>query len=195
MYFKALQTSVLAAGAFGLAASAVAGRKVEDGDLAAASGFERVFIAPVTVALGEPDAGQITYGRTSNRPVSEQDQARKAADLRDDLVDQFSRRFTLVEAPSADALTVETTITRLASTRPTQADVERNQRISLTSTFAGGADFDVVLSVGDGAPLARLTDSYKSSFNDGRPRIATWADADRAFGRFARSLAKTVDGD
>ncbi len=153
------------------------------------SEFSAVYIAPVAVDLPEPDIGQVTFARPVNRPVSGEDQARQAEALHEDLVGAFGRRFQLADEPAAGVLTVEATITRLASSRPTHADFERNPRIELSSVFAGGAEIEVRLSEEETA-LARLRETQFTSFNDGRPRLATWADANRVFQNLSRRFAR-----
>lgn len=155
------------------------------------SAFESVYIAPVSIDLPE-DTRRTIRDIHSDRPVSERDQAQRAGEFRKDLERAFGRKFTLADAPGPGVLTVEATLTRLASSRATLADIDAAGGLFLdfgSTVYAGGAGYKARLSDGD-AELAQITDDYQSSLNDGQPRVGIWQDADRAFSRFSRQLAK-----
>lgn len=157
------------------------------------SSFEKVYIAPVQVELDETTfRRQLRRSGNTQRPVSESDQARRAEEAHEDLVQAFTKReFTLVDAPGEDVLTVETVLTRLDSTRPTIADFSEQISLSFQSVYAGGADFDIRLSQND-TPIAQIDENVRTFLNDGRPRVGVWQDTDYATRRVARKLAKYV---
>ena len=159
----------------------------------ALSAFEKVYIAPIEIDFSEHRIRQNVRDLQGIRPVSERDQARKASDLIEDLQREFGKRYVLVDTPGADVLTVETTLTKLVSTRPTLADRRQTPTLDFSSVYAGGADFQVELIAG-GTTLATIEDnqSRDSNFNDGRPRVGIWQDVDRSFNRFSRKLARYV---
>lgn len=152
------------------------------------SSFESVYIAPVETNL-DLDVLRRDRNGTRDRPVSAEDAARKAADFHDELVGKFGESFSLASAPGPGVLTLQATLTNLESTLPTVDDYDRNSNLSFRSVSAGGAAMTTVFSE-DGAPLAEVSDNFDSSLTDGVVRSATWHDADRAFYRWARKLAK-----
>ena len=97
----------------------------------------------------------------------------------------------VVDAPGPGVLVVETTLTRLESSRPTMADYQREPGLGFESVYAGGAALSVRLSR-DGSEVASLSDRYVGSFSDGTPRIGIWQDTDRAFTRWSRQLPSWV---
>lgn len=161
---------------------------------AALSGFTKVYIAPVAIDFSEHRVRRTVRDSTGFRQVSERDQSRKAEDLAEDLEREFGKRYTLVNAPGEDVLTIETTLTKLVSTRPTLADQRQTINLSFRSLYAGGADYQVELTTGD-TLLATIEDNQtnQSNLNDGRPRVGVWQDTDRSFNRFSRQLARYVE--
>lgn len=151
--------------------------------------FQKVYVAPVKVKLDEINIRRNIRDISNDRPVSEQDQILRAQDLQDRLIRAFGKRFEIVEAPGEHVLTVEATITKLASSRPTLADFESEPSLNFASVYAGGADFSVRLTQGE-ITLINIQDSYATNFNDGRPRIGTWQDYDIVSRQFARKLMK-----
>jgi len=158
------------------------------------STYEKVYIAPVEVDFSEHRIRRNIRDINSIRPVSELDQARKADDFAEDLEREFGKRYTLVDAPGEDVLTIETTLTKLVSTRPTIADRRAtNVNLSFQSVYAGGADYQIQLSEGD-TLIATIEENQSSNtLNDGRPRIGIWQDTNRSFNRFSRQLARYVE--
>lgn len=156
---------------------------VTDGKL---SSYESVYIAPVKVDL---DLRVVRYDRSGygDRPVDADDASRKAADFYDELVDAFSESYSLASAPGPGVLTLEATLTKLQSSRPTLADYAREPSLSFHSVYAGGGSMTAVFSE-DGEVLAELGDQFDSYLGDGRVRAAIWHDADRAFSQWARKL-------
>jgi len=168
--------------------------KIETLNAAPLANFEKVYIAPVKVELDESNIrrGVSNFRNSRNdRPVSDRDQALKAQDSFDDITKAFGKSFEIVEAPGEGILTVETTITKLVSTRPTLADYRVVPGLSFDSVYAGGGEFNIRLSAGE-TVFTEINDNYTTSFNDGFPRIAIWQDYDRASKRIARKLAKYV---
>ena len=155
------------------------------------AGFEKVYIAPVSVELPERTRRNFR-DNVNDRPVRESDQVRKAEDAHKDLVRAFERKnFAVVDAPGADVLTVETTITSLRSSRPTLADYDVQVGLDFNSVYAGGADFDIRLSQED-TVLVEIEEDFRTRLDDGRPRVGIWQDVDRATQRVATRLAKYV---
>ena len=159
------------------------------------SGYEKVYIAPVTVDFGDQRIRRSIRDFSGLRPVSERDQARKSEDLVEDLQREFGKRYVLVDGPGEDVLTVETILTRLVSTRPTLADLGgANVNLSFQSVYAGGANYQVTLREGDALiGIIEEDQTRQNSLNDGRPRVGIWQDADRSFNRFSRQLARYVE--
>lgn len=195
MLFKPLKPLVLAAFAISATsfASAVASPfdELSYQEAANLSGFEKIYIAPVQVALDETNVRRNVRDIRSNRPVSERDQARKAEDAYEDLIEAFDRKFTLVDQPDEDTLIVEAVLTRLESTRPTLADYDIHPQIDFSSVYAGGADFEVRLLQQD-TLLVEISERHQTNLNDGRPRLGVWQDADRSMRRMASKLVKYV---
>lgn len=152
------------------------------------SSYESVYIAPVKVEL---DHHVVRYDRSGygDRPVDPDDANRKAADFHDELVDAFSESYSLAPAPGPGVLTLEATLTKLQSSRPTPADYDRETSLSFESVYAGGGSMTAVFSE-DGEVLAELGDEFNSYLSDGRVRAGIWQDVDRAFSQWAKKLVK-----
>jgi hypothetical protein len=150
--------------------------------------YEAVYVAPVAVEL---KVDGLAARATGERAVDEADQQRKAGDLRQRLIDRIGASRRIVDAPSEKTLIVETTITRLQSSRPTQADYRRNPTLAFDSVYAGAQEARVQLSV-DGAPVGSLRMTYDAALGDGRFRISVWDDADRAFDLWAVDLVDFI---
>jgi len=195
MHFKTYRSVALAL-ALGLisiapCAHAAPFDQIEITETAALTGFQKVYIAPVKVELADLRVRTTIRDTRSARPVSDRDKAIRAKQTRQHMVRSFSRNFEIVDTPTDDALTVETVITKLTSTRPTIADTRVNVGLSFNSIYAGGADFDVRLKQGTSL-LAEISDSYQTQLNDGRPRVGTWQDYSYVSRRFSRKLAKYI---
>lgn len=151
------------------------------------SSFDSIYIAPVETDL---DLNVVAFDRSGygDRPVSADDAAARAAEFYDKLVDAFGKSFSLASAPGPGVLTLETTLTKLESTRPTLADYSRDTSLSSRTVYSGGAAMTAAFSE-DGAPLVELSDSFKGNLNDGHPRSGLWEDAGRAFRYWAKHLA------
>lgn len=156
------------------------------------SNFEKVYVAPVAVDLADKEVRRNIRDIHSDRPVSDRDKARKAQDAYEDIVRALGKKFEVVDTPAPDVLTVEATVTRLTSTRPTLEDYSTIIGLNFSSVYAGGADFNVRLKQGE-TLIADISDSYQTNFNDGRPRIGIWQDYDRVSKQFARKLARYVE--
>lgn len=154
------------------------------------SGFESVYIAPVKADLNL-DVRPFDRSGYGDRPISDRDIGDKIADFQRNLERAFSKSFTLADAPGPGVLTVEATLTDLASTRPTLADYSHKISLDFRSVYAGGAEVTFVLSE-DGDVLATIGDRNFGSFADGRPRVGVWEDADYSFGSWSRRLVKFI---
>jgi len=150
-----------------------------------------VYIAPVKVELADPKVRRTIRDNISDRPVSDNDKARRAEQTYKHIVDAFGKNFEIVNTPTDDALIVEAIVTKLSSSRPTIADTRVNVGLNFSSIYAGGADFDVRLKQGTSL-LVDISDSYQTQLNDGFPRTGTWQDYNRVSRRFSRKLAKYV---
>jgi|GEM_PF-1021015 len=190
------RTLTVIAGTLMLAATAHAG-PFDDVSLTTEtplSSYEKVYIAPVVVDFGDQRIRTSIRDLRGIRPVSDRDQALKAEDLAADLQREFSKRYIVVDAPGEDILTLETTVTKLVSSRPTIADRSfTNVNLDFRSVYAGGADYLVRLSEGDQL-IGTIEENHtrNTSLNDGRVRAAIWQDADRSFNRFSRQLARYI---
>ena len=155
--------------------------------------YEKVYIAPVEVDLSEHRIRRNLRDTRGVRPVSERDQMSKAEDFAEDLERVFGKKYTLVDAPGEDVLTIEATLTKLVSTRPTTADFRNQTGLSFSSLYVGGADYQINL-IGGETLIAAIEEkqSRDGNFNDGRPRVAIWADADYSFNKFSRQLVHYV---
>ena len=157
------------------------------------SSYEKIYIAPVEVDFSEHQIRRNLRDTRGIRPVSERDQMSKAEDFAEDLEQVFGKKYTLVDAPGEDVLTVEATLTKLVSTRPTIADLTAQIGLSFGSIYVGGADYQINL-IGGETLIAAIEEkqSQDGSFNDGRPRVGIWSDADYSFRKFSRQLARYV---
>jgi hypothetical protein len=155
------------------------------------SSFESVYIPPVKVALDHRVGSGPSY-IGGDRPVREEDAADKAADFHEDLVDAFGDSFSLASGSGLNVLTVEATLTRLQSSRPTMADLQEEPGLSMQSRYAGGASMRVVFSE-NGSPLAEVGDGYTESLDRHRFEAGMWDDANRAFSMWSRQLVDFVE--
>lgn len=153
--------------------------------------YEQVYVAPVSVEL-DHDVRRYRVGGSGDRPVEERDAALRAEDFHAALTDAFGRSFALAGAPGPGVLTVEARLIKLESSRPTMADYRQTPGLSARSVYAGGAEMHVTISE-DGVLLAEIGDAWRGSLDDGRYRIGLWDDARRAFGSWARRLARFVE--
>ncbi len=162
------------------------------------SSYQQIHIAQVETKLpGEELRNRSNIRRGSRgfsnaqRYVSDKDQVQKANDLYEDLRSRLSRDFEIVDQAGPGVLTIETTITRLASSRPTFTDLSDSTSLRFESIYAGGAEAIFKLSE-NGETIATMEDSYIASLNDGFPRVGIWSDTDRVFSRWSRKLAKFI---
>jgi hypothetical protein len=178
---------------FAVSAPAMAGSfdSVSVSSSADLSAFTSVYIAPVETALQADTRPFPPYG-SGERPVSADDAEAKALDLYEKLAAAFGKSYSLASAPGAGVLTVEATLTRLQSNRPTSADLRETPGLSLQSEYAGAAAVSVVFSE-NGSPLAEVSDEHIGTLNDTRLRAGIWGAADEAFSRWARALVAFVE--
>lgn len=155
-----------------------------------AADFDKVYVAPVAAEL---DLNVTPFRNGGDRAISEDDIADKADDFRDAIVNALDDNFAIVDEPGPGVLSVEAKLTYLQSTKPTMQDLSDEPSLDFTrSVYVGGADYEATLTL-DGDIIAELGDDYRGTFGDGRNRIAVWADADRAFRKFARQIEKAVE--
>ena len=177
-----LALSLLAA--LPVAASAHAFDTVQIASPAALDGVRQVYVADVTTDL---PAAASRFDSRVPRPVRPRDAEAKADDLAAALQRGLDREFDAVDAPGPGVLVVKPTLTGLASSRPTLADLMQQPGLSHESVYAGGASVTLVLER-DGVVVGTLSDTYQGNLGDGQPRIGIWQDADRAFSRWGRQL-------
>jgi len=195
--------TAIAAAALGvcLIGSAAAQRfdTVQQSSDVALNSFEKVYIAPVKIDLSADQTGENgqiraranSRNRRKDADISERDQQENVEEFQKDLAAAFGKSFALVDAPGEGILTVDATITRLASNRPTSNDLGRSVGLSLSSVSAGGASYAVTLKEGD-TDLVQITERDQSSLTDQVPRVAVWQDAQKSFTRFSRNLTRYV---
>lgn len=148
------------------------------------SAFASVHVAPVAAEL--PAVAR--YDRSGGeRPVDPADAAEKAADLQRRLADAIGKKLTLASGPGPGVLTINTTLTRLVSSRPTRADYRLQPSLDFRSVYAGGAAARFEFSE-NGAPLGAMIGDFDTSLADGWLRSGIWDDADRAFSSWARAM-------
>lgn len=183
-------TALAAAGALGAAFAWAAPAAAAD-----LSGYDAVYVAPVQVTLqNEGATGAIAYRRnpSAERPVDARDQARNAKEFRETLIRVLSKSRQVVDAPGPGVLTIEATLTKLRSTKPTMADLQAQTSLDyMRSVYAGGAAATVRFSE-NGKALGEWSDSDYGNFSDGDVRIGVWQDADRAFYSIARGLDRRI---
>ncbi|MEL7480281.1 MAG: DUF3313 family protein [Pseudomonadota bacterium] len=167
--------------------------KTEGADL---KSFEQIYIAPVEFDL-DPDTRRRvrTFSDTDSDPeISERDQTYNAKEFEKDLRSAFARKFTLVEAPGEDVLTVDATITRLTSSRPTTSQRRRSLPLQRgASVSAGAVNYYIELRSGDDV-LAEIKEDDPSSLSDGITRVGTWQDAESSYSRMSRKLVRYTLG-
>lgn len=123
--------------------------------------YKNVYIAPLKASSEVMDlVGYRTRGKSDpKRPLLARDIDSQLAELEDDLRKAIGAKATLVDSPAmASTLTIEVTVTELASNRPTQADIADNIGLSMESIYRGGAAVDVRFLDGE-TLLATATDS------------------------------------
>lgn len=161
------------------------------------SAYESVYVAPVKMDLTFDRKFRVSgptrqLPRGASRPMTDAEIDRNAQELHERLERRLSKNFAIADAPGDGVLTVEATVTRLISTRPTNKEIQLEVGLDLqNSVSAGGADIDVLLSE-NGEARAELSESFKGRFRDGLPRIHTWQDAEFAYNRLARKLTKYI---
>ena len=160
--------------------------------------YQKVYIAPVEITLETPNLDLLTSRRRSSyqgsqTPVSDEDQARKAADLHTQLTRSFAEHYTIVDAPAGDVLVISAEITKLLASRPTPEQRRRGVgSLSFgSSVSAGGVDYTVQIGSADEV-FYNIQEDYRSNLNDSFPRTSVWQDADDSFRRFSRQLVRFV---
>ena len=162
----------------------------EISDASALSSVQSVYVAPVTFELEKfvSSVGPRT-GAGGQRPVSDKDLETLAADLRDDIQKALAKSgLTVVDEPTPGAATVSAVLTKVASSRPSFAELSDEPSLSAQSIYAGGGDVRITITSGDDT-LAVLTDSESSSLGDGQPRVGIWSDLKSEFRRWANGVA------
>ena len=192
--FAAIGTAIMLPAAPAQASGFDSAETVQEATL---SSFTKIYIAPVEVTLDEADFSlNSRRGRGRNnsgqRPITESDQDLKANDLHRALSRSFAKNFEIVDAPTADALTVSATITKLTPSRPTANEQSRGVGVQFGGSVSpGGASYSVVFT-NNNQTLYTATESYRGNLTDGIPRIEIWYDTDVAFDRFAKKLSRYV---
>lgn len=161
------------------------------------TGYDKVYI-PAPVASEELQARTEIFSsnlRRDDRPIAQRDIDAKLSDLHDDLKRAVSKQATLVSAPGEGVLTIITTVTRLESNRPTQAELTRNPALSFQSFSVGAGAVDYELSE-NGRVLATISDTDNApplgAGNDGNQGI--WQTVDQFFGQSSRRIADLLTG-
>lgn len=182
---RPIRSILLATALIGLPGLALAFDQTTWIDPGALADVREVHVAPVVLAL--PETPRLALRDHGPRPVRPEDAKARADELARRLRRGLAADFTLVDAAGPGVLVVETTLSSLASSRPTMADYQQRPGLSFRSIYAGGAEVEIRLSR-DGREIARFSDRYRGTLADGMPRVGVWQDADRAFSRWARQL-------
>ncbi len=154
--------------------------------------YDKVYIAPVKF-----DASLLQRDRPSRfgsepRRVSQKDLNDRADYLERQLAREIGKTRTLVDAPGSDVLTIETRLSEVQSSAPTMTDYSDEPGLSARSIYAGGAAVSFTMRDSTGAVLASLDDEYQARFND-RPRpTGIWSDANDAFRKWAKNVARAI---
>ncbi|MEO1028791.1 MAG: DUF3313 family protein, partial [Pseudomonadota bacterium] len=134
-------------------------------DTKSLASYQAVYVAPVAMDLTF-DRNFRIIGRTAqlprgaSRPMNDQEIADRAHELHKRLERRLGKKLDVVDAPGEGVLTVEATVTRLISTRPTQKELIQEVGLSLNgSVSTGGADIDIRLSE-NGTELANISESW-----------------------------------
>ncbi|WP_031555501.1 DUF3313 family protein [Parvularcula oceani] len=154
--------------------------------------YDRVYLAPIAVSddiLDRLDRQIYRGTRDSEWAIDERTINAKVEDLREDLVAELSERTTLVDAPGPGVLTIQLTLTELASNRPTIAALSEEPSLSFQSISTGGAAVEAQLLEGDRV-LAMFEDRSRfNPINDPVVQAGIWTEADRYFRQLGDKLA------
>ncbi len=156
--------------------------------------YETVYIAPVEIApsLLNRDRNRSRIGNAPRR-VEERDLNKRAAYLQELLIREIGKTRNIVDAPGPTTLRIETVLSELQSSSPTLADLSDEPGLSTSSEYAGGATATFVLRDGTGQILGSLSDEYQANFNDSFRPAGIWTDANTAFRRWAKNLARAIN--
>ena len=157
------------------------------------SSYSSVYVAPVETDIDLDDRPYYDRQEGFSAALTPDEVDNQADELRGLLERQIERHSSLASGPGAGVLVVEATLTELEPSRPTMEGMRREPSLSMTgSVNVGGAAVRIELLDGEtDEVIARLEDrSFHGSLDDGDPRIGTWSDAEDAYRRWARSLAK-----
>ncbi|MEM8988242.1 MAG: DUF3313 family protein [Pseudomonadota bacterium] len=159
-------------------------------DAAVASGVTLASYAKVRLLSVEADLDQKRDEELSENEISGQTE-----ELEERLTEALSDNFDIVSESGEGVLEISVTLTALRQSRPTLSDYSRQPGLSRESVYAGGAEADFVFTDGgSGETVATLSDrDFANGIADGFPRIGTWADAHRAFRKWARNLPDFIE--
>lgn len=195
-FFFAMLASAMTLGSLQFTSTAAAFYKIFDQvdyseNRKSLSSFNKIYIAPIKTDLPETQRIHSRFKNRIDRGVSERDQQEQAENLRKTLARSLGKKYELVGEEGPSILTLETTITRLESTRPTFQDLSSRPNLSLGSLYSGGAAVTINFRE-NGSTLAVISDDYQSNFGDGSPRTGIWSDANLAFNLWARQVSRFI---
>jgi hypothetical protein len=132
----------------------------------------------------------VAFSESFEKTLQDDYGVREASVLRADLKRKVER--ALVRAGAPQGITVTLTIVNAKPNRPTFAQMSDKPGLSFQSFGIGGAAIEGQVLDADGKVIAALSDRwYETDINQSYGR-ATWGDANFAFDRFARKLAKAA---
>lgn len=166
----------------------------EISDAGALSAIDSVYVAPVTFELEKFVSSVGPRTSSGQRPVSDRDLQSLSEDFRSDIQAALTKAgLEVLDAPADGAATVSAVLTKVASSRPSFAELADEPSLSASSVYAGGGAVRITIASG-AETLAVLTDSEMSSLGDGQPRVGVWSDLNSEFRRWANGVAAAFKG-
>lgn len=146
-----------------------------------------VLLASASAAVAAPASVSVTVGPELQKTFEESYGVREARVLTDDLRESVER--TLAKSTAHDGARIELVLTDVKPNRPTFKQLADTPGLSMESFGVGGAALEGRIVAPDGTvtPVA-----YRWYETDLRQAYGNWvwSDAEWAFGRFARKLAR-----
>lgn len=162
-----------------------------EGERVDLTGYEAVYVAPVTASedvLARVDA-RVLGPQNRTRPIGADTLAEKQADLADELRESLGAVAAISEAPGPGVLTVQAELTALQANRPTMAEMSATPSLDFRSIAVGDAAARITLSEGDRVIGVIEEYALRRNLNDPTVGVATWGTADQFFRRVSDKVA------